>query len=71
MARAESLSHVYPTVGASFEDIFGLDLLTELSIYGKIDRGMDLPHNISALTKLKVLVFLTTSKPCQLRWHIL
>ncbi|KAH9569558.1 hypothetical protein CY35_03G139800 [Sphagnum magellanicum] len=55
MARAESLGDVYPTMGASLEDICGLVLLTELTIAGKEGRGVDLPHNISALTKLKVL----------------
>jgi len=28
MARAESLGHVYPTMGASLEDICGLTFLT-------------------------------------------
>jgi hypothetical protein len=55
MARAESSGHLYPTVRASFEDICGLVVLTELSISGKRDPGVELPHNISALTKLKVL----------------
>jgi Leucine-rich repeat (LRR) protein len=55
MARAESLGHLYPTVRASLEDICGLVVLTELSISGKRDPGVELPHNISALTKLKVL----------------
>jgi Leucine-rich repeat (LRR) protein len=55
MARAESLGHVYPTIRASLEDICGLTFLTELRIYGKTDPGVELPHNISALTKLKVL----------------
>ncbi len=52
MARAESLG---PTIGASLEDICRLVVLTELSISGKTDPGVELPHNISALTKLKVL----------------
>jgi Leucine-rich repeat (LRR) protein len=56
MARAESLGDVYPTMGASLEDICGLVLLTELCIDG--EKGVELPHNISALTKLKVLQFL-------------
>jgi len=55
IARAESLRHLYPTVRASLEDICGLVVLTELSISGKRDAGVELPHNISALTKLKVL----------------
>jgi hypothetical protein len=55
MARAESLDHVYPTIRASLEDICGLVLLTELTICGKSDPGLELPHNISALTKRKVL----------------
>jgi Leucine-rich repeat (LRR) protein len=55
MATAESLCHVYPTVGASLEDICGLGVLTKLSIFGKIDQGVELPHNICALTKLKFL----------------
>jgi hypothetical protein len=59
MARAESLSHVYPTGRASLEDICGLGVLTELSIFGNIDRPMDLPHNISALTKLGILAELS------------
>jgi len=56
MARAESLSHVYPTVEAAFEDICGLGDLTNLKFFGKIERRMDLPHNIPALTNLKILV---------------
>jgi Leucine-rich repeat (LRR) protein len=55
MARAESLGHLYPTVRASLEDLCGLVVVTELSISGKRDPGVELPHNISALTKLKVL----------------
>jgi len=55
MARAESLGHVYPTIRALLEDICGLTFLTELRICGKTDPGVELPHNISALTKLKVL----------------
>ncbi|CAM6012298.1 unnamed protein product [Sphagnum balticum] len=55
MARAESLGHAYPTIGASLEDICGLVVLTELSICGTKDPGLELPHNISALTKLKFL----------------
>jgi Leucine-rich repeat (LRR) protein len=55
MARAESLGHAYPAIPASLEDICGLVLLTELSICGKEDPGLELPHSISALTKLKVL----------------
>ncbi len=37
------------------EDICGLGFLIELRIFGKIDPGVELPHNISALTKLKLL----------------
>jgi Leucine-rich repeat (LRR) protein len=55
MARAESLYDVYPTVRASLQDICGLNVLTELNIGGKIDGAVELPHNISALTKLKRL----------------
>ncbi|KAH8950326.1 hypothetical protein BDL97_10G079400 [Sphagnum fallax] len=55
MASAESLGHLYPTVRASLEDICGLVVLTQLCISGKRDPGVELPHNISALTKLKVL----------------
>ncbi|KAH9550487.1 hypothetical protein CY35_10G074800 [Sphagnum magellanicum] len=55
MARAESLGHPYPTIRASLEDICGLVVLTQLSISGKRDPGVELPHNISALTRLKVL----------------
>ncbi len=55
MARAESLGHVYPTIGASLEDICGLVALTELCISGETDPVVELPHNISALMKLKVL----------------
>jgi hypothetical protein len=55
MARAQSLCDIFPTVGASLEDIYGLTVLTKLSILGKIDGGMELPHNISALTNLKIL----------------
>jgi Leucine-rich repeat (LRR) protein len=52
MARAESLG---PTIGASLEDICGLVVLTKLSIYRKPDPGVEFPHNISALTRLKTL----------------
>jgi hypothetical protein len=55
MARGESLGDVYPTMGASLEDICGLVVLTELTISGKKGPGVELPHNIFALTKLKVL----------------
>ncbi len=55
MARAESLGHAHPAIPASLEDICGLVVLTELSICGKEDPGLELPHSISALTKLKVL----------------
>ncbi len=55
MARPESLDHVYPTIEASLEDICGLVALTELSICGVRDPRVELPHNISALTKLKFL----------------
>jgi Leucine-rich repeat (LRR) protein len=55
IGRAESLGHVYPTIRASLEDICGLVVLTELSIFGKTGPGVELAHNISALTKLKVL----------------
>ncbi len=54
-ARAKSLGDVYRTIGASLEDICGLVVLTELTISGENGPGVDLPHNISALTKLKVL----------------
>jgi len=55
MARAEYLGHVYPTLGTSLEDICGLVALTELCISGETDPVVELLHNISALTKLKVL----------------
>jgi Leucine-rich repeat (LRR) protein len=55
MARAQSLCDIFPTVGASLEDICGLAVLRKLSIFGKIDGEMELPHTISALTNLKVL----------------
>jgi hypothetical protein len=51
------------------KDICGLVVLTELRIYGKEDPGVELPHNIPALTKLKFL-WVHRSKPCQLRCHI-
>jgi len=54
-ARAESLCHLYPTVGASVEDICGLGVLTELRICGKLDQVVELPHSICALMKLKIL----------------
>jgi hypothetical protein len=71
MARAESLGDVYPTMGASLEDICALVILTELYISGRKGVGMELPHNISALTKLKVLQLYLNLKtipaemPCQ------
>jgi Leucine-rich repeat (LRR) protein len=52
MARAESLG---PTIGASLEDICGLVVLTKLSIFRQPDPGVEFPHNISALTRLKTL----------------
>jgi len=56
MARAQ-LYDIFPTVGASLEDICGFAVLSKLIVCGKIDRGMELPHNISALTNLKILEF--------------
>ncbi len=50
---AESLGHVSPTVRASLEDICGLVALTKLRFY--VEGMGKLPHNISALTKLKYL----------------
>jgi disease resistance protein RPS2 len=44
-ARAESLCHSYPTVGASLEDISGLGVLAELEICGKIDQVVELQIN--------------------------
>jgi Leucine-rich repeat (LRR) protein len=55
MARAQTICDVDLTVKASLENICELGKLTELSIFGKIDRGVNLPHNISALTNLKIL----------------
>jgi len=55
MARAESLAHAYPTIEALLEDICGLVALRELTIFKINDPGVELPHNISALTKLRVL----------------
>ncbi len=49
------LSDVFPTVAASLEDICGFTLLTKLEIGGKIDGAVELSHNISALTNLKIL----------------
>jgi len=37
MARAQSLCDIFPTVGASLAAICQLAVLTELSIFGKID----------------------------------
>jgi hypothetical protein len=53
--RAQSLRDIYPTVAASLEDICGFTLLTKLEIFGRIDGGMELSPNISALTNLKIL----------------
>jgi hypothetical protein len=55
MARAESLGLVCPSVRASLEDICGLVALTDLWITGLQDPVEELPYNISALTKLKIL----------------
>jgi Leucine-rich repeat (LRR) protein len=55
MARAESLDHTYPTIGASLEEICGLAFLTELHICGVKKQAVKLPHNITALTQLKYL----------------
>jgi hypothetical protein len=50
---AESLGHVSPTVRASLENICGLVALTKLRFY--VEGMGKLPHNISAITKLKYL----------------
>jgi hypothetical protein len=50
-ARAQFLDHEYATSKASFEDICELRALTELSIH----EVVKIPHNISALTNLKIL----------------
>jgi Leucine-rich repeat (LRR) protein len=50
-AGAESLDHDYATNRASLEDICELSSLTELSILGVVK----IPHNISALSNLKIL----------------
>jgi hypothetical protein len=55
MARAQSLCDISPIVAASLEDICGFAVLTNLSICGRINRGMELPHNICVLTNLKIL----------------
>jgi hypothetical protein len=55
MARALSLCDIIPTVGASLEDICTYAVLTNRAIDGKIDGGMELPHNKSTLTNLKIL----------------
>jgi Leucine-rich repeat (LRR) protein len=55
MARAQLLSDIFPTVAASLEDICGFTLLTKLRVFGQIDGGMELSHNICALTNLKIL----------------
>jgi len=60
----EEFRHLYPTDGASLEDICGLLLLKELTIFAeKVDVMLELcklpqnklPPNISSLTKLKLL----------------
>jgi hypothetical protein len=58
---AQSLCDVCPTVEASLEDICELRELTELYVFGKIDRAVKLPHNISTLTKLGILTELSIS----------
>ncbi|CAN5954589.1 unnamed protein product [Sphagnum jensenii] len=50
-ARAEFPDHDYATNRASFEDICELSSLTELSIV----EVVKIPHNISALSNLKIL----------------
>jgi hypothetical protein len=50
-ARAEFPDHDYATNRASFEDICELSALTELSIW----EFVKIPHNISALSNLKIL----------------
>jgi hypothetical protein len=55
MARAQLLCDISPVVAASVEDICGFAVLTRLVIDGKIDRRMELPQNISALTNLEIL----------------
>jgi hypothetical protein len=63
MAETE-FRHLYSTVGASLEDICGLHLLTELTIFAESEHPVlvefelpqsELPHNISALTKLQLV----------------
>jgi hypothetical protein len=50
VARGKLLVQANPTRGASLEDICRSVVLTNLHI-----RGLELPHNISALTKLNIL----------------
>jgi hypothetical protein len=50
-AQAEFPDHDYATNRASFEDICELSALTELSI----SKVVKIPHNISALSNLKIL----------------
>jgi Leucine-rich repeat (LRR) protein len=61
MARADDLDHTYRTIPASLEQICELTSLTNLYIFGAANyfgaanSPMQLPHNISALTKLQIL----------------
>jgi Leucine-rich repeat (LRR) protein len=55
MAAAKSLWYVYRTAVASLEDICGLGVLTELTVFGREDEGVELPYKISTLTELKFL----------------
>jgi len=54
MGRAESLGYVYPTIGASLEDICALVALTELSICGKVDGGVSF---LTIYVHLQILSF--------------
>jgi len=69
-ARAKFLDHDYATNRASFEDICELRALTELSILGVVK----IPHNISALSNLKILYLdfwnLTTLPANMPHWFI-
>jgi disease resistance protein RPS2 len=55
MVRAETLGHEYPTTTVLSKNVWGKVSLTELSISAIMERKVELPHNMSALTNLKLL----------------
>jgi Leucine-rich repeat (LRR) protein len=74
MARAEELGQIYPTITTALEDICKLFTLTHLTIAGNISPMVKFPHNICALTQLRVLEFnfdLIEILPADMAYHFI